>query len=312
MKALVLSGGGSKGAFQTGALRKLLDENPELDYDIYTGISVGALNASFLATGPLKETLPGLEDVWLKDIKGNSSVRKHRILKSIGVLASAVILFGGLLSSIAAILQFPVWLFCLFLGLSTIAAGLLVFFPFVKFINYNKSIYNTKPLSNLINKKLDLNKLRMSGKRLCVGAVSYQTGEYKSVDQNDPDIVKWILASSAFPVFFPMQRIKGQDWLDGGVRETAPLKDAIDMGAKEIDIILTQPLDLNQKTDDRIFPQISRAISLMTREIMINDIVHTSDIKIRLIVPVKNFDFDPLAFKPKEIKEMYNAEYKII
>ena len=46
MRAIVLSGGGSKGAYQIGvwkALRKL-----KLKYDVVTGTSVGALNAALM------------------------------------------------------------------------------------------------------------------------------------------------------------------------------------------------------------------------------------------------------------------------
>jgi len=51
MKALVLSGGGCKGAYEAGAIRHLL-ACPNMIYDIYCGISVGALNAAFLAQFP--------------------------------------------------------------------------------------------------------------------------------------------------------------------------------------------------------------------------------------------------------------------
>ena len=46
MRAIVLSGGGSKGAYEIGvwkALRKL-----HIKYDIVTGTSVGALNAALM------------------------------------------------------------------------------------------------------------------------------------------------------------------------------------------------------------------------------------------------------------------------
>ena len=48
MKALVLSGGGSKGAYQVGVLKKLLVDDKN-EYDIISGISVGALNGAILA-----------------------------------------------------------------------------------------------------------------------------------------------------------------------------------------------------------------------------------------------------------------------
>ena len=55
MKAIVLSGGGAKGAYQIGvwkALRKL-----HYQYDIVTGTSVGALNGAFFVQGNYKEAL---------------------------------------------------------------------------------------------------------------------------------------------------------------------------------------------------------------------------------------------------------------
>jgi len=48
MRALVLSGGGAKGAYQAGALNYILGEKFR-HYDLYAGVSVGALNALSLA-----------------------------------------------------------------------------------------------------------------------------------------------------------------------------------------------------------------------------------------------------------------------
>lgn len=72
-RALVLSGGGSKGAFQVGVLKHLIGELNN-QYDIYSGISVGALNASFLSQFPKgkeKEALENLVNIWNKINKGN-------------------------------------------------------------------------------------------------------------------------------------------------------------------------------------------------------------------------------------------------
>jgi NTE family protein len=48
MKALVLSGGGSKGAYEAGVVKYLMDFEGRR-YDLFAGVSVGALNAAFLA-----------------------------------------------------------------------------------------------------------------------------------------------------------------------------------------------------------------------------------------------------------------------
>ena len=171
-------------------------------------------------------------------------------------------------------------------------------------------------MRSIIEKGLDLDKLASSGKRLRVGAVSFQTGEYRTGNEKSKNIIDWIMASSAFPIFFPMPEIDGQNWTDGGVRETAPLHDAIKLGATEIDVILTSPLNTKKVKDNRIIPQILRVIDLMTKEIMINDLFHDSSIhdkvKIRIIVPKEHLPFESLDFEPKEIIQMYIAEYEFI
>ena len=53
-RAIVLSGGGARGAYEAGALRFLLQEFPKrsglsVDFDIVSGTSVGAIHACFLA-----------------------------------------------------------------------------------------------------------------------------------------------------------------------------------------------------------------------------------------------------------------------
>lgn len=86
MRALVLSGGGSKGAYQVGVLRKLLVDDG-IKYDLVAGISVGAINASVLAQFPLGQEAQAWEElkaVW--DQVRTSKVRKGWCL--VGKIAS--------------------------------------------------------------------------------------------------------------------------------------------------------------------------------------------------------------------------------
>src|SRR5271157_3368910 len=65
-RALVLSGGGSAGSWQAGAIKYLV-EDLDLQYDIFTGVSVGALNASWLAQYAKPDQKAGyqaLYDLW--------------------------------------------------------------------------------------------------------------------------------------------------------------------------------------------------------------------------------------------------------
>jgi NTE family protein len=66
MRALVLSGGGANGAYQVGALKHLLLDL-HIQYDIICGVSVGALNGSFIAQFPKGEEAQayrGLRVIW--------------------------------------------------------------------------------------------------------------------------------------------------------------------------------------------------------------------------------------------------------
>src|SRR5438132_8731430 len=50
--ALVLTGGGARGAYQVGVLRWLARNYPDLRVPIITGVSAGAMNAALLAAHP--------------------------------------------------------------------------------------------------------------------------------------------------------------------------------------------------------------------------------------------------------------------
>ncbi len=62
MIAFVLSGGGSRGALQAGALRALLERGTRPD--LLVGTSVGGINAAFLAVEPSLSRVERLAEVW--------------------------------------------------------------------------------------------------------------------------------------------------------------------------------------------------------------------------------------------------------
>lgn len=85
MKALVLSGGGAHGAYEVGVLKKLLlIDNTE--YDIISGISVGAINAAFLAQfkdNPSK-AWAALKAQW--DLTDNHRIKRNWFLGPLAAL----------------------------------------------------------------------------------------------------------------------------------------------------------------------------------------------------------------------------------
>lgn len=75
MRALVLSGGGARGAFQVGVIQALVSKG--IGWDVIAGVSVGAINGAFLAQYP-KTSIPtnDLANFWL-NITGNKSIYKE-------------------------------------------------------------------------------------------------------------------------------------------------------------------------------------------------------------------------------------------
>ena len=82
MKALVLSGGGSKGAYQIGvwkALRKL-----NIKFDIVTGTSVGALNGAIITQNNFNKAINtwntiSMNKMFGKDINTNSNLELYKV-----------------------------------------------------------------------------------------------------------------------------------------------------------------------------------------------------------------------------------------
>lgn len=72
--AVVLSGGGAKGAFQVGVIHELV-VNRGVSIDIIAGVSTGAIQA----LGTCQDDVPGMLQQWL-DIKGNKDIYIKRPL----------------------------------------------------------------------------------------------------------------------------------------------------------------------------------------------------------------------------------------
>ncbi|RJF90709.1 patatin-like phospholipase family protein [Sphingomonas cavernae] len=81
--AIVLSGGGAKGAFQVGVLDELVTKR-RVRFDIFAGVSTGAIQA----LGGAQDDVPGLLAAWLA-LRGNDDVYKERPLGVVGGLLGA-------------------------------------------------------------------------------------------------------------------------------------------------------------------------------------------------------------------------------
>ena len=199
--ALVLGGGSLKGAFQVGALMALF-ESGFIPNHLY-GISVGSLNATFLAneaarqqaeTGQVDWVKVGkyLIEFWIRNITkpDDVAVIRSRFRMGYNTLMSR---FDGLLEN--------------------------------------------SPIQNLIRKNVNIDTLRAGPVTLKIGAVDIIEGDMYYADLQDPNFLDFVYASSSLPFLMPAMQIGGDHrraFLDGGLREVAPLRVAIEDGATDI------------------------------------------------------------------------------
>ena len=188
-RALILSGGGARGAFQVGVWQYLREIN--WTPDLICGTSIGAVNAAAIGSGMSVERLI---DIW----KTHDRSEIYR-LKALKVLSSA--LYGR---------------------------------PF-------KSVFDTTPMRAMLTRHLNLEALRRSPIEIVISAVQLATGRLHLYNQDVIEI-DHLMASSAMPILFPWQPIRGELYWDGGVMANSPLFVALERKVEEIIVVLLSPV----------------------------------------------------------------------
>ncbi len=226
--AVVLSGGGARGAYEIGVLRHIFGQiaprvGPSAAPRLYCGTSVGAINACTLAAhaADLGQGVRALEDRWSK------MELRHVFRRGWGDLAGLarwLIGAGG-------------------------AEGL-------------QSILDPAPLAELVRVDVPWRALHdnvTSGRvqAVTVSATDVETGHtvvfhegqgpggWPLPPSTDPT-VEWqaarltpqhALASAAIPFLFPTVRVQGRLMSDGSVRQNTPLSPALRLGAERVLVI---------------------------------------------------------------------------
>ncbi|HEX2339873.1 MAG TPA: patatin-like phospholipase family protein [Vicinamibacterales bacterium] len=242
--ALVLTGGGSRAAYQVGFLRALARECPDFVPDVLTGVSAGGINAAFLAAHqePFIDKVENLARVW-------SDIRIDDVFRvDLRDLASRTLRWGGRLLSG---------------GQSPLPPA--------------RSMVDTAPLRGLLERVLHARAGAIDGiartlqsgllQAIALTASSYTTGQSITWVQSydEARIATWerplrkslacelrvdhVMASSALPFFFPAVEVDGAWYGDGGIRLTAPLSPAVHLGARRIIAVSTRYLRSREEAD---------------------------------------------------------------
>lgn len=200
--------------------------------------------------------------------------------------------------------------------------------PFGRFhIVYKLGFFDSSPMKRLLRNNISIDKIRLAKRDIIIGSVSLTSGKYTNFDQTSDNFIDAVVASASFPVLFEPIKIGDQLWLDGGIKSISPIHTAIDLGATEIDVIVTSPEARDKKFIDKpnIIDILKRSFDLFTEKIMSNDIekalmynklagaglTDKKEIKLNIIRPKYNLIEDMLDFTPSKIKEMMNIGYKI-
>jgi predicted acylesterase/phospholipase RssA len=191
---------------------------------------------------------------------------------------------------------------------------------------WKTSMYDSSPLMSLIKTHISLDKIRASGKYSSTGTVSLSSGKYHIFDQTNDKFLEAVVASATFPGMFTPVKFNGHLWIDGGLKTMSPLKDAIEAGATEIDLIITSPeIRVNKFLHKPTTVDVlKRAFDLSTDKIMANDLekvemynklasaglIDKKIVKLTVIRPKHNLIEDMLDFKHETILEMMEAGYQ--
>ncbi|WP_396176579.1 patatin family protein [Flavobacterium sp.] len=209
MRALVISGGGSKGAFGGGVAQYLMQENG-CEYDILIGSSTGSLLIPHLALGEVNK---------IYDIYSNVNMR------SIFDVSPFVVKNINTENEIVSINHWNV--------LKQFLKGKRTFGESHKLLDYIKENFTKQEYDALRASACDV--------IVTVTNLSKNEVEYKSIDDYDyEEFCEWIWISCNYIPFMSLVSKNGYDYGDGGFSSLVPIREAIQRGATEVDVIILE------------------------------------------------------------------------
>jgi NTE family protein len=247
--AIVLSGGGARGAYEAGVLSFLMSDLPKLlgrrpIFDIVSGSSVGAIHACY----------------WVASLHEDDEMRASRLAQvwdSLSIEHVYRLSLADLVRMPSRLLGLPPW------QRPTSGERLPDRLP---------GILDTSALEELVMKQIPWAhlrpNLRSSRTTVCVSCTEIASGravvfvEGQRVNlkpwEYDPYVIAraaaigplHTLASAAIPLFFPAVRIGKHYYCDGGLRLNTPLSPALRLGADRLLLVaLRHPPDPQNEGD---------------------------------------------------------------
>lgn len=284
-KALVISGGGSKGAFGGGVAQYLL-KNKKNKYDLFVGSSTGSLMVSHLALGDVDALKRIYTSVNQRSIFSNNPfvIKKRH--------GERVITINHLNT---------LW----------------------NFINGRRTFGESKNLRKLIKNEITeeiYNQILKSevDAVVSVSNLSLNQVEYKSIrDCSYNDFCDWIWASCNYVPFMSLLVKNGCQYADGGFGCLVPIKQAIMRGAKEIDAIIleTEVTQINRMQAKNAFSLLFNVFDFMLEHVERHNITigklsaKHHDVKLNLYYTPTVLTTNSLIFDKKLMTKWWKAGF---
>lgn len=210
---LILAGGGAKGAYQIGVWKALKELKVKINAII--GNSVGALNGALIIQNNIKKALKLWESLTLDKIV---IIPKELIKNGVFHIDSK---------------------------------NLFKLKDFQKLFFKNRGL-DTAPLKNLIKNNIDEKKVRKS--KIDFGLITYQLNNLKPLeifleDMPDNSLEDYLIASASIPFLFKKAKIRGKQFIDGGVYDNMPFSMAKKRGYNNLIIVDISGLGVNKRPD---------------------------------------------------------------
>ncbi len=286
MKALVISGGGSKGAFAGGVAQYLI-EHQKRDYQLYLGTSTGSLLIPHLANNQIKKVYNIYTTVSQRKIFSNNPfiVRRKGDREYVAMNHLNVI-----------------W----------------------QLIKGKRTFGESKNLRKNIKKqftKEEFDSIKQKNKEVIVTVsnLSKNRVEYKSInDFTHDEFCDWIWISCNYVPFMSLAKVNGYEYADGGLGCVVPIREAIRLGATEVDAIILEAenMEYDKVLGRNPFSLMVNLFGFLLDQVERHDIIAgklaaiNKNVKLNLFYTPTKLTENSLVFNKKQMASWWEQGYE--
>ncbi|MCL6217405.1 patatin-like phospholipase family protein [Zunongwangia pacifica] len=285
MRALVISGGGSKGAFAGGVAQYLMEAEKK-KYDLFLGTSTGSLLIPHLAAGRIKKVYELYTNVNQRKI---FSLNPFIVKKKEGREYVTINYFNMF------------WQFLKKKRTFGESKNLL------KHIRRNFSEENFKNLQAKVGDVV-----------VTVSNLSKNRVEYKSIhDFSYDDFCEWIWISCNYIPFMSLAKKNGFEYADGGLGCVVPIREAIKRGATEVDAIILEAenMEYNKVLGKNPFSLMLNLYSFVLDQVEYHDVIEgklaalNKNVKLNIFYTPTKLTENSLVFNKKLMTDWWKQGY---